>query len=170
VRHQTALIRAVTPAETLREQPPDRLSRAAADLRARRPMTSPPAPYCVVAEPRIDYLRIVITGQRSTLQASIDGWREVGRLVGEHRTKRVLVVSELTGPLPTPEEQRVILEALIGWGFEGVRTAFVLADIMNVSKLEHGEIVARELGQESRVFGSEAVAEVWLRYGESGKA
>jgi hypothetical protein len=133
-------------------------------------MTSDQPPYTVRAEPRLDYLRVVITGQRSTPQASIDGWREVGRLVREHRAVRVLVVSELTGPLPTPEEQDRILKSLVGWGFEGVRTAFVLKDSLNVTKLEHGEITARELGQESRVFGSESIAEVWLRYGESRKA
>ncbi len=133
-------------------------------------MTSNQPPYTVRAEPQGDYLRVVITGQRSTPQASIDGWREVGRLVREHRAVRVLVVSELTGPLPTPEEQHLILHSLVGWGFEGVRTAFVLKDALNVTKLEHGEIAARELGQESRVFGSEAIAEVWLRYGESGRA
>lgn len=132
--------------------------------------TSPASLCAVHAESRGDYLRISITGQRSTPEASIAVWREVGRLVGEQRALRVLVVSELSGPLPTPDEQRHILQSLIGCGFEGVRTAFVLRDTVNVAQLEHGEIVARELGQESRVFGSEAVAEVWLRYGESGRA
>jgi len=129
----------------------------------------PGAPYVVEAEPRSDYLRIVIRGVRSSEAVSIAGWREVARHVREHGASRVLVVSELEGPLPTPDQQRRIMLALVGWGFERVRTAFVLADALNVASLEHGEMQARELGQESRVFGSEALAEVWLRHGMSGK-
>jgi hypothetical protein len=132
-------------------------------------MSDPPSPatdYAVLAEPRHDHLRVVITGTRSTPEASIAMWREVGRQVALYRARRVLVVSRLGGTLPTPEQQEQIIKSLVGTGFEGVRTAFVLQDAVNVAALEHGEIYARELGQASRVFGSEALAEVWLRHGD----
>jgi hypothetical protein len=133
-------------------------------------MSATLAEYRIQATQRDSYLRVEITGERSTIEASIAGWREVGRLVREYGTTRVLVVSLLSGPIPSPEEQRLVMQSLVGCGFEGVRTAFVLQDSRHVAELEHGEMKARELGQESRVFGSEAVAEVWLRYGESGLA
>ncbi|UXI68130.1 hypothetical protein [Tahibacter amnicola] len=126
-----------------------------------------PDTYAVTTEPRRDYLRVVMSGVRSTVEASIEAWREIGRQVQAHGARRVLVVSKLSGPLPTPAQQLQILHALIGAGFEGVRTAFVLDDVVNVVALEFGEIIARELGQESRVFGSESVAELWLRHGEA---
>lgn len=131
-------------------------------------MSVPPNPgeIALHAELRRGYLHVTITGERSTTEVSIAMWREVGRLVVQHGARRVLVVSHLDGDLPSPEQQLRIIRALVGTGFEGVRTAFVLNDALNVSAVEHGEIYARELGQESRVFGSEALAEVWLRHGE----
>ena len=119
----------------------------------------------VESEPRQNHLRVTISGVRTTKQASIAVWREVGRQVATHGVRRVLIVSKLSGPMPTPEEQHQIMQALVGWGFEGVRTAFVLEDVVRVAALEHGEIAARELGQQTRVFGSEALAEVWLQHG-----
>lgn len=119
----------------------------------------------VESESRRDHLRVTISGVRSTVDASIAMWREVGRQVAAHGAHRVLVVSTLTGTLPTPEEQQTIIRGLVGLGFEGVRTAVVSQDAMHVATLEHGEIFARELGQATRVFGSEALAAVWLRHG-----
>jgi hypothetical protein len=119
----------------------------------------------VRSESRRDHLRVTIAGVRSTVKASIAVWREVGRQVQASGARRVLVISELSGPMPTPDEQHRIMGALVGCGFEGVRTAFVLVDAAGVSTMEHGEIAARELGQETRVFGSEALAVVWLRHG-----
>lgn len=121
--------------------------------------------FKVESEPRRDYLRVTLSGARSTMDASIAMWREVGRQVAACGARRALVVSKLSGPLPTPEDQQKIITALTSSGFEGVRTAFVLQDAMHVAALEYGEIYARDLGQETRVFGSEALAEVWLRHG-----
>lgn len=131
---------------------------------------NPDLAYRVSAEPRRDYLRITVDGERSTVAAGIAGWIEIAEQVRRHGAQRVLIVSRLKGPIPSPDEQRETLSAVVGKGFEGVRTAFVLEDAMRVSALEHGEMVAREHGQESRVFGSEALAEVWLRHGNSGVA
>jgi hypothetical protein len=125
--------------------------------------------YSVRAEPRGGYLRVVMSGERSTLAAAIAGWREAGRLIHAHGARRVLIVSQMTGPIPSPEDQRATMRALAGHGFEGVRTALVLEDSRNVGLLEHGEMQSREMGQESRVFGSEALADVWLRLGDSGE-
>ena len=118
------------------------------------------------AEERRDYLRIEISGVRSTLEVALAGWAEIAAQVRAHRPSKVLIVSKLGGPIPNPEEQRKTLESVIGRGFEGVRTAFVLEDALHVAEMEYGEMVAREHGQESRVFGSEALAELWLRHGD----
>ena len=138
---------------------------------ARQPATTSPTegPFIASAERRGDYLRVEIAGHRSSVEAGITAWRGIGQLAKEHEVKHLLVVSRVSGPLPTADEQRVILRSLLGWGFEGVRTAFVVSDSQSIADLEHGEMEARELGQESRVFGSEKQAEVWLRYGESGR-
>lgn len=122
--------------------------------------------YSVRAEPRRDYLYIEVSGVRSTLEIAIAGWREIAAQVRAHQMPKVLIVSRLGGPIPSPEEQRRTLEAVVGLGFEGVRTAFVLTDSLHVAALEYGEMVSREHGQESRVFGSVALAELWLRHGD----
>lgn len=131
------------------------------------PPPNPTLRYAVRAEERRDYLRIEVSGIRSTVEVAIAGWTEIAAQVRARRPSRVLIVSRLGGPIPTPDEQRRTLESVIGHGFEGVRTAFVLLDSMHVRDLEYGEMVSREHGQESRVFGSEALAELWLRHGDS---
>jgi hypothetical protein len=134
------------------------------------PLPASDLAYAVHVEERRDYLRIVVSGVRTTLEAALAGWGEIARQVRAHRPRKVLIVSKLGGPMPSPEEQRLTLASLVGKGFEGVRTAFVLEDSVHVAALEHGEMYARELGQESRVFGSEALAEIWLRHGDGGVA
>jgi hypothetical protein len=124
-------------------------------------------PYQLEHTVHRDYLRIVMTGIRSTVAASIDSWREVGRLVKASGATRVLVVSRLSGPIPSPAEQEDIIRSFATSGFDGVRTAFVLDNSVHVGALEYGELVARELGQQTRVFGSEPMALLWLRHGES---
>src|SRR5438477_10226867 len=99
--------------------------------------------YRVRAEQRRDYLRITVNGRRSTVDAAIAGWKEIAAQVRAHHAQRVLIVSSLTGPVPTPEEQRATLTAVIGHGFEGVRTAFVHSDASHVGALEHGEMISR---------------------------
>lgn len=128
-------------------------------------MSQAEPPYIVEAEQRAGYLRITMAGRRSTLAASIAGWREVGRLVQSHGAKRILVVSYMTGDLPSPEVQRDTMRALANSGFEGVKIAFVSHDVRNVAALEHGELEARDMGQASRVFGSEELAVLWLQHG-----
>ena len=122
--------------------------------------------YVVSAQALRDHLRIEVSGTRTTLEAAIAGWAQIAAQVRAHRPRKVLVVSRLLGPIPSAEEQRATLASLIGQGFEGVRTAFVLTDSVNVGALEDGEMFSREHGQESRVFGSEALAELWLRHGD----
>src|SRR5262245_53526305 len=111
-------------------------------------MSEPPVDaeprYSVRAEARTGYLRVEMSGTRSTLAASIAGWRDVAALVRQHRPRRVLVISKLTGPLPTPEEQHAAIHATAGEGMRGVRFALVLEDSRNVGKLEHSEMLLRE--------------------------
>lgn len=128
-----------------------------------------PGPHIVRSDSRGDYLRVEIAGHRGDFESGIAVWRAIGELTRARRAKRLLVVSKLTGPLPTAEEQRTLMRSLIDSGFEGVRTALVVSDSRRLADLEHGEMEARELGQESRVFSSEKQAEVWLHYGESGR-
>jgi hypothetical protein len=126
-------------------------------------------PHIARFDVRGDFLRVEIAGHRRDFEAGIGVWRELGRLTRARGATRLLVISRLTGPLPSAEEQRSLMRGLVDSGFEGVRTALVVSDSRTLADLEHGEMEARELGQESRVFSSEKQAEVWLLYGESGR-
>lgn len=66
---------------------------------------------------------------------------------------------------PTRASFGALATALAGEGVEGVRVAFVDAHAEGIARIEVGEIVARGHGDRFRVFDSEALAWIWLRYG-----
>ena len=113
-----------------------------------------------------DLLRAHVTGVNGTLETTLAYWTA---LAGEVRRdpvpKALLVVDDMEGDPPPPEQLAEFVQAMVGMGFEGVRVAYVEAHAHQIPEVEHAEILAREQGFDVRVFGDEQAAGIWLRHG-----
>ena len=125
------------------------------------------APY------RIDYrreggvLRAHVTGVNGNIDTTVAYWSELAGEVRRLPPRALLVVDDMEGEPPPPEQIAQFVQAMVGMGFEGIRVAYVEAHAHPVANVEHGEIIARELGFDARVFDNESRARIWLNYGQS---
>lgn len=112
-------------------------------------------------------LRAHVTGVNGTLETTLAYWMSLAEEVRRERPRSLLVVDDMDGDPPSPEQLAQFVQAMIGLGFEGVRVAYVEAHAQQIPEVEHGEILAREQGFDARVFGNESDAALWLRHGMS---
>ena len=104
-------------------------------------------------------------GRVATLEEAIAFFRDIAAELRKTGAKSLLIIDGSDGIVPDAHEFEILATSLAGAGFEGVRTAFVDADTNAIERIEVGEIIARGLGYQFRVFNSEALANLWLRYG-----
>ncbi|GAP65494.1 ABC transporter related [Mizugakiibacter sediminis] len=125
----------------------------------------PAPPFRLAFVQRRGVLRAEVAGVNGTLETTLAYWRAIAAEVRARRPRRLLVVDTMSGEPPPPAELFQLVQLLRGEGFEGVRVAYVEADLAHVPQVEHGEIFAREAGFDVRVFHDERAAELWLRVG-----
>ncbi|HEY0661805.1 MAG TPA: hypothetical protein VGD21_10875 [Lysobacter sp.] len=111
-------------------------------------------------------LRAHVVGVNGTLETTLAYWLAIAAEVRARAPSMLLVVDDMTGEPPPPEQLQQFVSAMAGLGFEGLRIAYVEADGDQIPLVEVAEIFAREQGFNARVFGNEADAAVWLRHGE----
>ena len=122
---------------------------------------------------RIDYrrhgslLRAHVTGVNGTLATTVAYWMALAEEVRRDPPRALLVVDDMEGDPPPPEQIAEFVQAMVGQGFENVRVAYVEAHSQQIPEVEFGEILAREQGFDARVFGNETDATMWLRHGMS---
>ena len=120
---------------------------------------------------RIDYqrqgslLRARVTGVNGTLETTLAYWMALAEEIRRDPPRSLLVIEDMEGNPPPPEQLTQFVEAMIGMDFEGVRVAYVDAHATHIPGVEYGESMARERGFDARVFGNVAEAEAWLRHG-----
>lgn len=107
-----------------------------------------------------------MTGVNGSLEATIAYWQAIAAEVRRVSPATLLVIDDMDGEPPPPEQLQVFVAAMAGQGFEGLRIAYVEAHDEQVPQVEVAEILAREQGFNARVFSDEASAAVWLRHGE----
>ena len=113
-----------------------------------------------------EFLRAHVTGINGTLETTLAYWTALAaELARDPRPKALLVVDDMEGEPPPPEQLEQFVKAMVGMGFEGVRVAYVEAHAQQIPEVEYGEILAREQGFDARVFGNESDARIWLRHG-----
>lgn len=110
-------------------------------------------------------LRARITGVNGTLETTVAYWMALAAEVRRTSPAALLVVDDMEGDPPPPEQLEQFVQAMVGMGFEGVRVAYVEAHAHQIPQVEVGEILAREQGFDVRVFGDEQAARIWLRHG-----
>ena len=121
---------------------------------------------------RIDFqvngsrLRAHVFGVNRTLEHRMAYWRAIGERVQALKPRELLVVGDMRGDPLHPSQLQDFVRAMADGGlFEGLRIAYVETRHGDLARVEAAEIVAREHGFQTRVFGNEIEAAVWLRYG-----
>ena len=127
-------------------------------------MIALPDDISLVFEDRSGYLCARVTGPRDSHQISLAYWSRIAEQVRKRRAGKLMVVENL-GDHEDQRDLPAIIDALIAMGLDRIQIAFVVGRIELLPHMEHGEILALERGANGRVFGSEAVAERWLRHG-----
>lgn len=124
-----------------------------------------PSPYRIGYRREGRLLRAHFTGTNGSLETTLACWNELAGEVRRQPPGALLVVDDMEGEPPPPEQIAQFVQAMVGQGFEGVRVAYVEAHAHQIPDVEHGEILAREIGFDARVFADEDAARVWLHYG-----
>jgi hypothetical protein len=101
------------------------------------------------------------------METTLAYWMAMAEEVRRDPPRSLLVVDDMEGEPPPPEQLSQFVQAMVGLGFEGVRVAYVEAHAQQIPEIEHGKILAREHGFDARVFGNETDAALWLRHGMS---
>jgi len=114
-----------------------------------------------------DYgLRAWVTGTNGTLETTLAYWRALADEVRRLSPAALLVVDDMEGLPPPPEQLLEFVQAMRGQGMEAVRIAYVEKHADQLPDVEFAGLLANEHGFDARVFADEASAVRWLRYGE----
>ena len=130
-------------------------------------MHAPDPPFRIEYQRDGGLLRAHVTGVNGTLETTLDYWTALAAEVRRVAPAALLVVDDMEGEPPPPEQLELFVNAMVGMGFEGIRVAYVEAHAHQIADIEHGEIIARELGFDARVFDNESRARIWLEYGQA---
>lgn len=122
-------------------------------------------PYRIGYQREAETLRAHVTGVNGTLETTLAYWRDMAGELQRAPARALLVVDDMEGDPPPPEQLAQFVQAMRGLGFEAMRVAYVEAHVAQIPELEFAEILARESGFDARVFGNEMDARIWLRHG-----
>ena len=128
-------------------------------------MRAPYPPFRIEYQRDGGLLRAHVTGVNGTLETTLDYWMALAGEVRRLAPAALLVVDDMEGEPPPPEQLEVFVHAMVGMGFEGIRVAYVEGHASQIAQVEVGEILARERGFDVRVFGDERAARLWLHHG-----
>ena len=128
-------------------------------------MHAPDPPFRIEYQRDGGLLRAHVTGVNGTLETTLDYWMALAGEVRRVAPAALLVVDDMEGEPPPPEQLELFVHAMVGMGFEGIRVAYVEGHASQIAQVEVGEILARECGFDVRVFGDERGARLWLRHG-----
>lgn len=128
---------------------------------------SPAASLFDIVFTQTDYgLRAHVTGINGTLETTLAYWRRIAEEVRRVRPPGVLVVDDMDGEPPPPEQLLTFVLSMKGEGMEGVHIAYVERDAAQIPQVELAGLMAYEHGFNARIFDREETAVAWMRYGE----
>lgn len=108
-----------------------------------------------------------VTGRIDSPEAAVMMFLQIAARLQGSDASRVLVLDETDGRVPTANEFADIVKRIQDSGLERARVAYVDVPGSAVARMEVGEVIARERGFTVKVFDHEAMARIWLRYGEA---
>ena len=113
-----------------------------------------------------DYgLRAWATGVNGSLETTLACWRTIAEEVRRQSPRGLLVVDDMEGEPPPPDQLLEFVQAMQGQGMEAVRIAYVERHAAQIPQVEFAGLLANEHGFHAQIFGDEAAAVIWLRYG-----
>lgn len=112
-----------------------------------------------------DLLRVWVDGGADSQQVRVAYWQTIVDEARRLGCRRLLVMDRKKGRSATPLElaQLALMFRAEAVHFDAIAVVEPSAEFIPV--LEHGEIAARMVGINLRVFGEARSAEHWLRYG-----
>lgn len=111
-------------------------------------------------------LKVRVHGANTGLAGTIAYWRQIAEQVRLLQPAGVLVIDDMDGDPPPPEQLGDFVSAVRGLGMEGVRIAFVEKHPDQLPRTELAGILAAEQGFRGHIFDNERAAITWLKYGE----
>lgn len=108
-----------------------------------------------------------VTGLIDSPEAAVMMFMQIAARLQGSDASRVLVLDEADGSVPTADEFAGIVHRIRDSGLERARVAYVDVPGSAVARMEVGEVIARERGFAVKVFDHEALARIWLSYGEA---
>lgn len=111
-------------------------------------------------------LKAHVQGVNGRLDVTLAYWRAIADEVRRVQAGGLLVVDDMEGEPPPPEQLLEFIQAMRGLGMEQVRVAYVEKHLEQIPQVELASIFANEYGFQGRVFDDERSAVTWLRYGE----
>ncbi len=82
-----------------------------------------PLPFRIDYSRDGDLLRAHVTGVNGTLETTLACWMSLAAELQRERPGALLVVDDMEGDPPPPEQLAQFVQAMVGMGFEGVRVA-----------------------------------------------
>lgn len=123
-------------------------------------------PFRIEFSPADYGLKAQVKGVNGTLETTLAYWRRIAMEVRRVRPAGLLVVDDMEGEPPPPEQLVQFVQAMLGEGLEAVRVAYVEKHLEQIPQVELASILANEHGFQGHVFDNERSAIIWLRYGE----
>ncbi len=123
-------------------------------------------PFRIEFSPADFGLKAHVRGINGTLETTLAYWRRIAAEVRRLRPAGLLVVDDMEGEPPPPEQLLQFIHAMQGEGLEAVRVAYVEKHLDQIPQVELASILANEQGFQGHVFDNERSAVTWLRYGE----
>lgn len=128
--------------------------------------TSDKPPYRLRFVQEDGFLRAEVDGEDDSLAITQAYWQEIACECERRGPGSLLVVDRLRGKPPNAEELIALVHALRDTVLLHMRIAMYEPQPSELSRLQHAELEAFDVGANFRIFTSEREAEVWLRYGE----
>lgn len=114
-----------------------------------------------------DYgLRAQVSGINGSLETTLAYWQAIAAEVRRVQPRGVMVVDDMDGEPPPPEQLLAFVQAMQGQGMEAVRIAYVERHTEQIPQIEVAGLLAYEHGFNAQIFEDETAAAIWLRYGE----
>lgn len=110
-------------------------------------------------------LRVHVTGALGSLEEILALFLAVAAELRRTGAAQMLMIDDTRRDVPDAAQFGLLVQAVDGAGFAGVRLAYVSGRGGEAVPLEANELLARERGYVLKVFGDEMQALLWLRYG-----
>lgn len=109
----------------------------------------------------------VFGNEDSSLPVTSEYWITIIRRLRALGASQLLVLDAKESDVMSSEDLERFFAAIAGLGLEQAKIAYVEGRVDQMPRIQEAEIMAMERGYKIRMFGNEADARIWLRYGSA---